>query len=69
MWMSGVTLATRFCSNVKHNLGAGKGLQFVKIVVEFMLGNSGSGASAQFITLKAEKKAIEMQVTQDSGKE
>lgn len=69
MWMSGVTLATRFCSNWKHNLGAGKGLQFAKTMVEFMLGNAGSGASARFIILQAEKKAIEMLVTQDSGKE
>lgn len=69
MWMSGVTLATRFCSSLKHNLGAGKGLQFVPTVVEFTLGKAGCGAGTQFIILPAEKKAIEMLVTRDSGKE
>lgn len=59
----------RFCSNLKHNPGAGKGLQFVPTVVEFMLGNAGCGAGTQFIILQAEKKAIEMLVTRDSGKE
>lgn len=36
-------LATRVCSDLKHSLGVGKGLQFVKTVV--VLGNAGSAAS------------------------
>ena len=36
-------LATRVCSDLKHGLGVGKGLRFVRTVV--VLGNAGSGAS------------------------
>lgn len=67
VWMSSVTITTAFCSNLKHNLGVEKSLQFVRTVVT--LGNTGPGVSMQFILLKAEKKAIKMLVTRDPGEE
>ena len=33
VWMSGVPIASTFCSDLRHHLGAGKSLQFVKTVV------------------------------------
>lgn len=69
MWIHGATITTGFCSNSKHDLGVGKSLQFVKTVVELKLGNTGSGVSMRVILLQAEKEAIKMLVTPDSGKE
>lgn len=57
VWVSGVSIATRFCSDLKHHLRVGKSLQFVKTVVKLKLGNTGSGFSMQFILLQAEKEA------------
>lgn len=67
--MRGVAIPTRFRSNLKHHLGVGKSLQFGKAVLRWKLGNTGSGVSMRFIPLQAEKKAIKMLVTQDSGEE